>query len=75
MAKICKPTVRWMQGNTLHVETPCGIVNIIVGLRDAHGREVDCIQITPSNYAGEAKVIRRGSACVRLIRCKRARVK
>lgn len=75
MPKIRKPRVRWMQGNTLHVETPNGIVNIIVGLEDAQGRSVDAISVTPSNYVGERLVIRRGSATTRLVRCKKARVR
>ncbi len=70
MSKPKKPRIRWMQGNTLHVETPNGIVNIIVGLRDSLGRSVDAVEILPSNYKGESKVILRGR---RLIRCKRAR--
>lgn len=75
MAKIRKPRVRWMQGNTLHIETPNGIVNIIVGLEDMHGRAVDSISVTPSNYVGEPKVIRRGCANTRLVRCKKAKVR
>jgi hypothetical protein len=74
MAKVRKPTVRWMNGDTLHVETPNGIVNIIVGLTDASGRSVDAIQVTPSNFAGETKVLLRGYANTRLVRCKRAKV-
>lgn len=74
MPKIRKPRIRWMLGNTLHVETPNGIVNIRIGLTDAQGRAVDAILVTPSNYIGEPKVIRRGCATTRLVRCKKAKV-
>lgn len=74
MAKVRKPRVVWLNGNCLHVETPNGIVNIRVGLTDAKGRSVDAIEISASNYVNEPKVIRRGSAITRLVRCKKARV-
>ncbi len=70
-----KPTVRWMKAQgILHVETRNGIVNIHVGLADTKGRSVDAISITPSNFAGETKVMRRGSANTRLVRCLKAKV-
>lgn len=57
--------------DTLHVETPNGIVNIRAGLTDMRGRSVDSIQIIPDNYAGENKVVRVGGCPnVRLIRLK-----
>jgi hypothetical protein len=55
-------------GELLHVETPNGIVNIRAGLSDFRGRDVDSIEVIPSNYAGERKVVRRGLANTRLIR-------
>lgn len=55
-------------GELLHVETPNGIVNIRAGLSDRIGRDVDSIEVIPSNYAGEPKVIRTGLANTRLIR-------
>lgn len=54
----------------LHVETPLGIVNIYVGLRDATGRRVERIEVIPNNYAGEPKVTRSGYANTRLIELK-----
>lgn len=61
------------RGQMLHVETPNGIVNIRAGLRDFTGRDVDSIETIPDAYAGERKVLRRGPANVRLVRCKNAR--
>ena len=40
----------------IHVETPLGIVNIYVGLRDAEGRRVERVEMIPNRYAGEPKV-------------------
>ena len=57
----------------LHVETPLGIVNISVGLHDRKDREVESVEVLPSNAAGEKKVIRRGYANTRLIRLKGVR--
>jgi len=54
----------------LHVETPNGIVNIRVGLKDFKGRDVDSIETIPDDYAGENKVLLRGLPDTRLIRCK-----
>lgn len=59
----------------LHVETPLGIVNITVGLTDRQGRRVDSIEVIPSTYAGEKKIVRRGLGNTRLIECLRARVR
>ena len=71
MAHRRKPTVRWMKDRgLLHVETPLGIVNITVGLRDRTGRAVDSIEVIPNNYAGEPKVIRRGYCNTRLVALK-----
>ena len=49
----------------IHVETPLGIVNIYVGLRDNKGRRVERISVQPNQYAGEPKVIYRGGRLVR----------
>ncbi len=51
----------------LHVETPLGIVNILVGLSDHKGRRVDAVQVIPNHYAGERKVVRRGYGNTRLV--------
>ncbi|KKN74115.1 hypothetical protein LCGC14_0394550 [marine sediment metagenome] len=59
-------------GKVLHIETPLGIVNIRVGLRDLKGRAVDSIQIIPDQCPGEQKVVRRGGCPnIRLIQLKR----
>lgn len=67
-------TVRWVKprdkDRTLHVETPLGIVNIMVGLHDPEGNRVDAISITPNNYAGEPKVRLDGYHNSRLIELK-----
>jgi hypothetical protein len=60
--------VNLSEGQSLHVETPNGIINIRTGLSDARNREVDSIEVIPSNYAGERKVIRSGYGNTRLIR-------
>lgn len=52
----------------LHVETPLGIVNIRVGLTDLRGRRVDSVGFVPNSYAGERKVVLRGSRFVELKR-------
>lgn len=54
----------------VHVETPLGIVNIHVGLKDNRGRAVDSIEVIPNRYAGEKKVIRSGYGNTRLIQLK-----
>lgn len=59
--------------NVLHIETPNGIVNIRVGLRDRLGRAVDSVQCIPDEYAGEPKVRRYGPANVRMVRMKGAK--
>jgi hypothetical protein len=51
---------------TLHVETPLGIVNITVGLNDTAGRRVEAVTFRPNNFAGEPKVVLRGSRFVEL---------
>lgn len=56
------------RGTVVHVETPLGIVNIRVGLRDAKGRAVDAVEIIPSNYVGERKVIVKGCRLVQTTR-------
>jgi hypothetical protein len=40
----------------IHVETPLGIVNIHLGLRDSAGRRVENIERIGNNYAGEPQV-------------------
>ena len=57
----------------LHVETPLGVINIRVGLSDMKGRRVESIKVSPNNYAGEQKVIRRGLANTRLVELKTVR--
>lgn len=46
-----------LRKGTLHVETPLGIVNILVGLSDVKGRSVEAVQMIPNNYAGERAVV------------------
>lgn len=58
------------RNNVLHIETPLGIVNIRVGLRDSIGREVDSIEILENNSAPERRSVRRGSINVRLVQLK-----
>ena len=41
-------TIRRRAG-TLIVETPLGLVNITVGLRDVNGRRVDSISVSPND--------------------------
>jgi hypothetical protein len=55
---------------TLHVETPLGIVNIETGLVNAKGRRVDAVLFHPNAYAGENKVRLVGT---RFVECRRAR--
>lgn len=55
-------------GTVVHVETPLGIINIRVGLSDANGRSVDAVEIIPSNYVGERKVIRKGARLIQTSR-------
>lgn len=54
-------------GQSLHVETPLGIVNIRAGLRDSEGRRVDSVEIIPNAYAGEPAVTLDGYGNSRLI--------
>lgn len=48
----------------LHVETPLGIVNIHVGLRNEAGQRVEAIELIPNRYAGEPTVTVEGSRFV-----------
>jgi len=57
------------KGETLHIETPLGIVNIRVGLQDLKGRSVDSIEVIP-NGNNDNKVIRRGYGNTRLVELK-----
>ena len=50
----------------VHVETPLGVVNIYLDLRDRYGRRVENVQVSGNNYAGEPRVVRRGSRLVEL---------
>lgn len=54
----------------LHVETPLGIVNIMVGLSDSEGRRVNAIQVIPDESIGSKKVRRRGFYNTRLVELK-----
>lgn len=49
-------TVTPGRARIVHVETTLGIVNIYVGLRDAHGRRVERVEMLPNQYAGEPRV-------------------
>lgn len=49
-------TVTPGRARIVHVETTLGIVNIYVGLRDAHGRRVERVEMIPNRYAGEPLV-------------------
>lgn len=64
-------SIRWIAPTTpdkcLHVETPLGIVNIRIGLRDADGRRVDSIEVIPNQYVGEPEVTLNGLSNTRLI--------
>ena len=63
-----------LKAGTLHVETPLGIVNVRVGLTDAHGRRVDSIAVIPdADEPGKQKVIRRGWHNTRLVELKGVR--
>jgi len=63
-------TVRLKKG-MLHVETPLGIVNIMVGLVDSLGRRVNAVQIIPdADEPGKKKVKRRGWYNTRLVELK-----
>lgn len=57
--------------NLLHVETPLGIVNIRVGLRNAKGQRVESIELVPNRFAGHPEVWTdehgRHIACLRFI--------
>lgn len=48
--------------NSLHIETPLGVISIRAGLADLSGRPVDSVQVLPDNH-----VIRHGLANTRLI--------
>lgn len=62
-------TVRPKRGTEIiHVETKLGIVNIYLGLTDSKGREVESVGFRPNCYAGERKVVLRGSRFVQLKR-------
>lgn len=64
-------SIYWDKREPLHVETPLGIVNIRCGLSDLKGRNVESIEVIPSNYSGKKKVIRSGYGNTRLIQLKR----
>ncbi len=50
----------------VHVETPLGVINIHIGLRDQQGRRVETISISGNNYSGDPLVVRRGYRLVEL---------
>lgn len=55
-------------GNLLHIETDGCIVNIQVGLRDADGRRVTSVRVSPDNYAEPGgKWVVDGSRVVQLL--------
>lgn len=54
----------------LHVETPLGIINIQIGLTDFRGRPVVSVQVSPDDFAGAPKVVRRGYSNTRLVQLK-----
>jgi len=56
-----------LKSGVLHIETPLGIVNITVGLRDERGARVESISTIPNNYAGECKVSLDGYSNTRFI--------
>lgn len=58
---------------TLHVETPLGLVNIVVGLHDRHGRRVENIALLPNHYSGEPKVVLRNGR--RFVELKTVKIK
>lgn len=60
-------TERNRSDNLLHVETPLGIVNIRIGLRDATGRRVDSVEVIPNAYAGEPEVVVDGCRNTRMV--------
>ncbi len=57
------------KGETLHIETPLGVINIRVGLTDLLGRSVDSIEVIPSSN-NDNKVVRRGYGNTRLVELK-----
>jgi hypothetical protein len=38
---------RWLNDNTMHVETELGIVNIYLGLHNIAGQKVESVEIIP----------------------------
>ena len=50
-------TVTPGRARIVHIETTLGIVNVYVGLRDAHGRRVERVEMLPNRYAGEPLVV------------------
>lgn len=66
-------SITWGKSEPLHVETPLGIVNIRCGLSDTSGRSVDSIEVIPSCYAGERRVVLRGYGNTRLVQLKNRR--
>lgn len=59
-----------LNSGMLHIETPNGVINIRVGLKDRLGRAVDSVQCIPDEYAGEPKVRLYGPHNTRLVRLK-----
>lgn len=53
MARIKKPTVTWINGDTLHVEAPGCVVNVRLGLHNSEGQDVTAITVQCDQYAGE----------------------
>jgi len=72
---MCRPIANGQQNvkvkrgvRCVHVETELGVVNILLGCRDAHGREFERVLIRPDQYAGERKVVLRNDG--RMVRLK-----
>ena len=54
---------------TLHIETPLGIINVIVGLNDYHGRQVEAVEMIPCGAPrcpDKPRVIVRGRRFIQL---------
>ena len=63
-------TAKSLTKGAMHICTPLGIINIRVGLTDSTGRRVDSITVTPDEWIGRKKVIRRGWYNTRLVELK-----
>lgn len=50
-----KPSTKWLNGNTLHIEAPGCVINVHVGLHNRDGQDVTSVTIQCDQYAGEPK--------------------